>query len=153
MRSILWCWEQCKNQSSDLICGHHRGWGSRHHSAQGNVRASGLGPGSGLGLHELVEGPLLMKSIFLWSINNLFCEPECPKSQVSSRYLPLSSLSKKVQALAEAFPWLRHFLPALPDELTQQPFPSAPWSDVGQGHKKFGRFIFSGGSTSLSNLL
>jgi len=47
-------------------------------------------------------------------------------SPVASGSLSLSSLSKKVQALAEAFPWLRHFLPVLHGELTQEPFPAAP---------------------------
>lgn len=54
-------------------------------------------------------------------------------SPASSGYL--SSVYEKVRALAEAFPWMRPFLPALPHELTQQALPSAPQL-VGQGHKQ-----------------
>lgn len=71
---IQWWWEQCKNQSSHWICEHHRGWGWRHHSAQGNVRASGLGSwiwvwfawaGERLSAN-LTHVPLVQKLFVLW---------------------------------------------------------------------------------------
>lgn len=75
MRSILWHWGRCRNQSNDHICEHHREWGSRHHSAQGNVRASGLRSwtwawfawAGGRPFASVVRVPLVHKWFILWA--------------------------------------------------------------------------------------
>lgn len=113
MQSILWCWEQRRNQGSDCTCDYPRRWGSRHCFDREMSGLLDWGPGSGFGLCELVESPLLTwTKVCNWFVSQNIL------GLVSFGFLSVHC-SRKYKLWLKLFHGWGCFLPALPDELTQ----------------------------------